>query len=100
MHILASNVRNAICEEIGDQNFAFLLMKPGMSQRESKWPSFLRFFDKEGFIKEHFFHIVHARDTSVLTLKNEICAILSHYNLHIENIRGQGYDGTSNMRGE
>ncbi|KAK4579718.1 hypothetical protein RGQ29_029397 [Quercus rubra] len=35
-----------------------------------------------------------------LTLKNEICAVLSRYNLHIENIRGQGYDGASNMRGE
>ena len=40
LHILASNVRNAIREEIGDANFAFLLMKPGMSRRESKWPSF------------------------------------------------------------
>ena len=60
----------------------------------------LRFVDKEGFIKERFFHIVHFRDTTALTLKNEICAVLSHYNLHIENIRGQGYDGVSNMRGE
>ena len=41
-----------------------------------------------------------ARDTTALTLKNEICAALSHYNLHIENIRGQGYDGASNIRGE
>ena len=60
----------------------------------------LRFINKEGFIKEHFFHIVHARDITALTLKNEICAVLSRYNLHIENIRGQGYDGASNMRGE
>ena len=60
----------------------------------------LRFVDKEGFIKERFFHIVHVRDTIALTLKNEICVVLSHYNLHIENIRDQGYDGASNMRGE
>ena len=43
---------------------------------------------------------MHVKDTIALTLKNEICAILSHYNLYIENIRGQGYDGASNMRGE
>ena len=43
---------------------------------------------------------MHVRDTTALTLKNEICAVLSRYNLHIENIRGQGYDGASNMRGE
>jgi len=59
----------------------------------------LRFVDKESFIKLRFFHIVHVRDTTALTLKNEICDVLSHYNLHI-NIRGQGYDGASNMRGE
>ena len=43
---------------------------------------------------------MHVRDTTALTLKNEICAVLSHYNLHIENIRGQGYDGASNIRCE
>ncbi|XP_075640587.1 uncharacterized protein LOC142612372 [Castanea sativa] len=40
------------------------------------------------------------RDTTVLTLKKEISAVLSRYKLHIENIRGQGYDGASNMCGE
>ena len=34
------------------------------------------------------------------TLKNEICGILSLNNLVVENIRGQGYDEGSNMRGE
>ena len=52
----------------------------------------LRSVDKEGFMKECFFHVVHVRDTTALTLKNEICVVLSRYNLHIENIQGQGYD--------
>ena len=60
----------------------------------------LRFVDKNGFIKEHFFHVVHVRDITALTLKKEICAVLSHYNSHIKNIRDQGYDGASNMCGE
>ena len=34
------------------------------------------------------------------TLKQGICSILSHHNLNIQNVRGQGYDGASNMRGE
>ena len=50
--------------------------------------------------EECFFYVMHVRDTTALTLKKEICAVISHYNLHIENIRGQGYDGASNMRGE
>ena len=60
----------------------------------------MRFVDKECFIKERFFHVVHVRDTTALTLKNEICVVLSYYNLRIENIRDQGYDGASNMLGE
>ena len=43
---------------------------------------------------------MHVRDTTTLTLKKEICGVLSRYNLHIENIRGQGYDGANNMHGE
>ncbi|XP_075645402.1 uncharacterized protein LOC142616428 [Castanea sativa] len=81
------------------QNFAFSLTKPGISRRESM-VIILRFVDKNSFIKERFFHIVHVRDTTALTIKKEICVVLSRYNLHIENIRGQGYDGASHMRGE
>eukprot|EP00258_Populus_trichocarpa_P022501 XP_024438520.1 zinc finger MYM-type protein 1 [Populus trichocarpa] len=39
------------------------------------------------------------RDTTSSTLKKEICDVLARYNLHIFNMRGQGYDGASNMRG-
>jgi hypothetical protein len=60
----------------------------------------LRFVDEDGFIKERIFHIVHVKHTTALTLKNKICNVISRYDLPIENIRGQGYDGTSNMHGE
>ncbi|XP_030964331.1 zinc finger MYM-type protein 1-like [Quercus lobata] len=100
LHILANNVRNAIREEIGDAKFCILVDEARDESKREQMAIILRFVDKEGFIKEHFFHVVHVRDTTALTLKNEICAVLSRYNLHIENIRGQGYDGASNMRGE
>jgi len=35
-----------------------------------------------------------------LTFKNKIANVLSQNGLDIQNIRGQGYDGASNMRGE
>ncbi|KAF8404096.1 hypothetical protein HHK36_008976 [Tetracentron sinense] len=41
------------------------------------------------------------QDIMALTLKKSICAIfLSRDSLSIQNIRGQGYDGASNMHGE
>ncbi|XP_050263883.1 uncharacterized protein LOC126708104 [Quercus robur] len=100
LHILANNVRNAIREEIGDAKFCILVDEARDESKREQMAIILRFVDKEGFIKERFFYVVHVRDTTALTLKNEICAVLSRYNLHIENIRGQGYDGASNMRGE
>ena len=60
----------------------------------------MRFVDNDGFIQEHFFDLSHVKDTVALTLKNEIYAILSRHCLDIQNIRGQGYDGASNMCGE
>ncbi|XP_027093794.2 uncharacterized protein [Coffea arabica] len=60
----------------------------------------LRYVDKEGCIRERFFGVIHVRDTMALTLKEAIFSTLSQHNLVIHNIRGQGYDGASNMIGE
>ncbi|XP_073304657.1 uncharacterized protein [Primulina huaijiensis] len=51
------------------------------------------------FLMERFFDIVHVSDTTAVTLKKEICNVLGRHDLHIKDIRGQGYDGASNMRG-
>ncbi|KAK4549592.1 hypothetical protein RGQ29_032748 [Quercus rubra] len=89
-----------ISTEIGDAKFCILVDESRDESKREQMAIILRFVGEECFIKGRFFHIVHVKDTTALTLKNEICAVLSHYNLHIENIRGQGYDGASNMRGE
>ena len=59
----------------------------------------LRFVSKEDHIKESFLDLIHVSDTTALTLKNTICAVLSDNNLSVQDIRAQGYDGASNMRG-
>ena len=55
---------------------------------------------KRDTLESTFFYLVHVSDTTSLTLKNEISKVLARHNLNIQNIRGQGYDGASNMRGE
>ncbi|XP_034229463.1 zinc finger MYM-type protein 1-like [Prunus dulcis] len=59
----------------------------------------LRFVDCDKFIRERFFDIVSVVDTNALTLKKEICKVLGNNDILVENMRGQGYDGASNMRG-
>ena len=60
----------------------------------------LRFVNSEGFIKERFLDVIHVTNTAALTFKEAICTILADNNLNVRDIRGQGYDGASNMRGE
>ncbi|GAV86402.1 DUF4371 domain-containing protein [Cephalotus follicularis] len=44
-----------------------------------------RFVDKEGFVRERFFDVIHVKDTAALTLKKEICDVLSHHCLNIKD---------------
>ncbi|XP_008244552.1 PREDICTED: zinc finger MYM-type protein 1-like [Prunus mume] len=59
----------------------------------------LRFVDNDGFLRERFFDIVWVEDTTASTLQKEIKKVLDLHELCIDKMRGQGYDGASNMRG-
>ncbi|KAL5720233.1 hypothetical protein ACHQM5_012915 [Ranunculus cassubicifolius] len=48
---------------------------------------------------ERFLCVVHVKDTSALSLKKAIEDIISIHGLTYARMRGQGYDGASNMRG-
>ncbi|XP_004305449.1 PREDICTED: uncharacterized protein LOC101300943 [Fragaria vesca subsp. vesca] len=49
---------------------------------------------------EWFFKVLSVADTCSQTLKDEISKVLAQYDLQVEDIRGQGYDGARNMRGK
>ncbi|XP_025625069.1 uncharacterized protein [Arachis hypogaea] len=100
LHILATKVRNSIREEIGDAKFCIIVDEARDESKKEQMAIVLRFVTLDGFVKERFFDLVHVTDTCATTLKKELISVLSHYNLQVENIRGQGYDGASNMRGE
>ena len=51
-------------------------------------------------MQERFFGLIQVEDTATSTLKKGICTILSNHSLDVQSIRGQGYDGVRNMRGE
>ncbi|XP_070018786.1 uncharacterized protein [Nicotiana sylvestris] len=60
----------------------------------------MRYCDKNGEVVERFVGLVHVSDTSTCSLKEAICSLLSEHSLSPSQIRGQGYDGASNMWGE
>ena len=49
---------------------------------------------------ERFVGIRHVTDTTSASLKVALDAMLVDLGLSIQQVRGQGYDGASNMRGE
>nr|GEU93409.1 hypothetical protein [Tanacetum cinerariifolium]GEU93415.1 hypothetical protein [Tanacetum cinerariifolium] len=60
----------------------------------------LRFVDTNRVIRERFLDLVHVTDTSAITLKTNLWKKLLQYEFDTSKIRGQGYDGASNMRRE
>ena len=100
LHILANKVRKMICDEIGGENFCILVDESQDESKTEQMALVLRYVKQDGSLKERFFDIVGVKNTSAITLKNAISVILARFNLPIQNMRGQGYDGASNMCGE
>ena len=60
----------------------------------------MRYVDKLGRPCEHFIGVVHVDDTTSLSLKEAIEGLLVSHGLTMTQIRSQGYDGTSHMKGD
>jgi hypothetical protein len=54
----------------------------------------------KGMVVERFLGLKHVEDTTSISLKKALLDVLDEYGLSIARLRGQGYDGASNMRGE
>ncbi|XP_074355637.1 uncharacterized protein LOC141695277 [Apium graveolens] len=100
LHVFARKVQDLICDEINDAKYYLIVDESRDISKREQMTIVVRFVDKSGFVRECFLDLVHVKDTTSLTLNTEIFALLSHHNLNVQNIRGQGYDGASNMRGE
>ncbi|XP_075483749.1 uncharacterized protein LOC142523900 [Primulina tabacum] len=83
LNIISNQVRAKIRKEIGDAKFCILVDEVRDASNK----------------EQRFFATVHITDTTASTLKKEIYDALGHYDLHIHNMCGHGYDGASNMRG-
>ncbi|XP_058746524.1 uncharacterized protein LOC131619423 [Vicia villosa] len=89
-----------IVGEIGDGFFCVLVDESGDCSGKEQMAVVVRFVDVRGFVVERFIGIVHVEDTSAISLKGALECLLSGFGLCISKIRGQGYDGASNMRGK
>ncbi|XP_021776377.1 zinc finger MYM-type protein 1-like [Chenopodium quinoa] len=97
----AKETTKCIIEELGDDYFSILADESSDVSQKEKLALVLRFVDRNsGKVMERFLGIVHVGDTTALSLKDAIMSLLVEYSLSPSMIRGKGYDGASNMKGE
>jgi hypothetical protein len=99
LSIFALKVKKHIREEICDAKFFIITDETCDVSKREQMVIVLRFVDIEGILRERFFDLVHVKNTKALTLKAEISYALSIHGFDLQNLRDQGYDGASNMRG-
>ncbi|PIN08838.1 hypothetical protein CDL12_18585 [Handroanthus impetiginosus] len=100
VNVIACEIRNSIIKDLGDDYFAILVDESRDVSGKEQMVVVLRYVDKRGFIIERLLGIVHVTETTVLSLKSALENLLFKHDLSLSRIRGQGYDGASNMRGK
>jgi hypothetical protein len=95
----AIETRKKIIEDLSDDHYAILADEASDISHRQQLAICLSCIDKLGRPCEHFFGVVHVRDTTSLSLKEAIQDLLVGHGLTLTQIRSQGYDGASNIRG-
>ncbi|XP_022889133.1 zinc finger MYM-type protein 1-like [Olea europaea var. sylvestris] len=96
----AIETTRSMINEMGDFLFSILVDESHDNSIKEQMIVVLRFVDKSRQVKERLLDICHIADTCAQSLKDAIDAIFSTHGLSISSLRGQGYDGASNMSGE
>ncbi|XP_019056423.1 PREDICTED: zinc finger MYM-type protein 1-like [Tarenaya hassleriana] len=96
----AEQITQDIIQEIGHDVFGLLVDESSDVSDKEQMAVVFRFVDKNGIVKERFIELIHVKETSALSLKSAIDSLFAKYGLSLKQIRGQGYDGASNMKGE
>ncbi|PIA60421.1 hypothetical protein AQUCO_00300136v1 [Aquilegia coerulea] len=100
VNVCAVETMIVILKELGNALFAIMIDEAHDMSIKEQMVVVLRYVDKSGCVIERFFVVVHVNDTSAISLKKAIEEFFSKHGLSITKLRGQGYDGASNMRCE
>ncbi|KAM3281721.1 zinc finger MYM-type protein 1-like [Capsicum chacoense] len=96
----AKETLKAIIEDLNGDFFGILVDESKNIYHKEQMALVLRYVNREGKLIERFLGLVHVKDTSAKSLKEAIYFLLLNHSLSRSQIRGQGYNGSSNMQGE
>ncbi|XP_050256643.1 uncharacterized protein LOC126702070 [Quercus robur] len=100
VNAIARETSKAIIKDLDNGFFSILVDESHDISVKEQMSLVLRYVNKKGIIIERFLGIVHVASTTALSLKCAIECLLCEHNLSLSNLRGQGYDGASNMQGD
>uniref|UniRef100_A0A0D3C1Q1 TTF-type domain-containing protein n=1 Tax=Brassica oleracea var. oleracea TaxID=109376 RepID=A0A0D3C1Q1_BRAOL len=100
VHCFAEEVIESVIQEVGHDIFCLLVDESADVSDKEQMAVVFRFVDNHGIVKERFIGLVHVKETSSLSLKCDVDSLFAKYGLSMKKLRGQGYDGASNMKGE
>ncbi|CAD6262070.1 unnamed protein product [Miscanthus lutarioriparius] len=96
----AEEVTAVSMDEIRSRKFSVLIDESRDESIKEQMAVILRFVNDKGQVVERFLGLQHVQSCTAIALKEALVDMLSSHNLSISMLRGQGYDGASNMRGE
>jgi hypothetical protein len=96
----AGEIMSSILKEIGHGVFCLLVDESRDVSCKEQMAVVLRYVNSSGIVKESFVGLVHVKETTSSYLKSSIDSLFTKYKLSFKQVRGQGYDGASNMRGQ
>ena len=96
----AAETTLAIIKDIGDSFISLMVDESRDNSVKEQMAVVLRYVNKHGQVIERFIGVEHVTDTCSQNLKNAIDKLFASHRFSISKLRGQGYDGASNMRGE
>ena len=104
LHLLASAIRSEILKKIKSSKYFSIILDctPDASHQE-KMSLIIRYVDSSGSdvcIEESFMGFIHVNDTTGKGLFDVLENELKLLDLDINDVRGQGYDNGSNMKGK
>ena len=98
-HAAAVETTNIIINDLRGGLFSILVDESRDISIKEQMAVVLQYVNAKGCVFERFLGIVHVSDTTSLSLKLAIETLFSKYGLSLSSLRGQGYDGASNMQG-